>query len=120
MPVRSTSSSVLEWPDLATVRDAVERWGLELAHERPELLRVGYFGSAARGDWGVGSDLDLVIVVEESPLPWSQRSAGWDTTALPVPADLIVYTRREWDELDPEARFSRTLAAEARWIVDRL
>lgn len=61
MPVRSLDSSVLRWPDATTVHQAVCRWAREAARTRPEVLRVGYFGSYARGDWGVGSDLDLYL-----------------------------------------------------------
>jgi predicted nucleotidyltransferase len=38
----------------------------------PEVVRVGYFGSYARGDWGVGSDLDLIIIVDRSDEPFAR------------------------------------------------
>lgn len=116
MPVRSLNSSVLKWRDLATVRDALRRWVEQAVRDHPDALQIGYFGSYARGDWGVGSDLDLIIVVEHSDLPFEQRSAEWDTTALPVPADVLVYTRSEWEALEPSRRFTRMLAQEAVWL----
>ena len=64
MPVRSLNSSVFKWPDHATVDKAVRSWAQAEAKRHPELQRLGYFGSYARGDWGVGSDLDLVAVVD--------------------------------------------------------
>jgi len=82
----------------------------------PDALLIGYFGSYARGDWGVGSDLDLIIVVEASDLPFEQRSAEWDTTSLPVPADVLVYTLSEWVDLEPGRRFTRMLAHETVWL----
>ncbi len=36
----------------------------------PELLKIGCFGSYAGGDWGLGSDLDLVVVVAEAGWPF--------------------------------------------------
>jgi predicted nucleotidyltransferase len=60
------------------------------------VLEIGYFGSYARGDWDVGSDLDLVIVVAESELPRERRAVVFDTEKLPVPVDLIVHTLSEW------------------------
>jgi hypothetical protein len=33
-----------------------------------------------------------------------RRTAGWDTTRLPVPADLLVYTRAEWEALPARPR----------------
>jgi len=64
MPVRSLSSSVLRWPDRLAVDQAVRAWAKEKAEERKEILQIGYFGSYARGDWGVGSDLDIIIILE--------------------------------------------------------
>jgi predicted nucleotidyltransferase len=84
------------------------------------VRRIGYFGSYARGDWGVGSDLDLVIVVEAAQQPFERRSAEWDATELPVPADVLVYTQEEWHMLAQQGgRFYRTLTQEACWVFKR-
>lgn len=58
MPVRSLNSSVLRWPDPDSVVKAVRRWAKKYGENKPEVERIGYFGSYARGDAGVGSDLD--------------------------------------------------------------
>lgn len=99
MPVRSLSSSVFRWPDAQTVVESLRQWAAQVARERPEVARIGYFGSYARGDWGVGSDLDLVIVVDETDRAFLMRAVGWDTSALPVPADVLIYTKAEWDSM---------------------
>jgi hypothetical protein len=118
MPVRYSSSSVVRWPDRETVDAAVRVWARAEAARRPELLRLGYFGSYARGDWGPGSDLDAVAVVRESDLPFERRAAGWDVLSLPVQADLLVYTVREWEALqDRGGRFARVLAHETVWVL---
>lgn len=114
MPVRSLNSSVFRWPDAKEVDDAARRWAAEESRTRKGVLRVGYFGSYARGDWGVGSDLDLVVVVKESTLAFERRAVEWDTTKLPVPADLLVYTSPEWQSL--AGRFRNTLEKEAVWV----
>jgi predicted nucleotidyltransferase len=62
MPVRSLSSSVLKWPDGHSVDQAIRLWTQKVLQHRDDVLRVGYFGSYARGDWGVGSDLDVIII----------------------------------------------------------
>jgi len=103
MPVRSLHSSVLKWPDRRTVEEAAAAWAARERLRHQGLVRLGWFGSYARGVAGVGSDLDLVAVVE----------------SLPVPAEILVYTRDEWQRMNREGgRFARTLEREARWFVE--
>lgn len=117
MPTRLLSSSVLKWPDLATVVRAVRAWAAEQATRHPEVLQIGYFGSYARGDWGVGSDVDLVVVVTASEEPFQRRALSWDTSTLPVPAEVLVYTASEWRaKTTNDSRFAKALSDETRWV----
>jgi hypothetical protein len=115
MPVRLLSSPVLRWPDAAVVDAAARAFAQALAAAWPALERLGYFGSYARGDWGVGSDLDLIAIVDRAGEPFERRAARWDTTQLPVPASLLVYTRDEWERLRG-GRFHATIEREAVWL----
>jgi hypothetical protein len=119
MPVRSLSSSVIRWPEAQTVEQAVREWANKVAEKRPEAVRIGYFGSYARGDWGVGSDLDLIVIVERAQDMFEHRTGRWDATELPVPADVLVYTTEEWNALEAQAGFARTVRNEAVWVYDR-
>ena len=120
MPVRSLISSVLRWPDRRTVDDAVRTWAQSEAKRHPELLKLGYFGSYARGDWGVGSDLDLLAVVAQVSEPFERVSVNWDLSALPVAADVLVYTLAEWRRITKSAgRFGRILKDEVTWVYPR-
>ncbi len=119
MPVRSLRSPVLRWPDAETVVAALRRWAERMVGQRPGVLRVGYFGSYARGDSGVGSDLDVVIVVRDTDTPFERRAAGWDLTSLPVPADLLVYIANEWDCLAEGSPMAHAMHREARWVWDK-
>lgn len=114
MPVRSLTSSVLKWPNKETVDTAVRRWANKIVQDRQDILQIGYFGSYARGDWGVGSDLDIVIIVQRADKPFEMRACDFDTKELPVPADVLVYTREEWQ--DDQRKFSKTLSTEVVWI----
>jgi uncharacterized protein len=92
-------------------------WAGRESARHPGLLRLGLFGSYARGDAGVGSDIDLVAVVAEADQPFASRPLAWDLLALPLPAEILVYTHAEWDRLQSEGgRFARTVAEEARWL----
>jgi len=116
MPVRSLHSSVLRWPDKHTVETALRAWTQFLKREHPEMVGLAYFGSYARGDWGVGSDLDVIIIVAATDRPFEERGRDFDAGALPVPADVLVYTLEEWRSLSRENPFFRRLEREAVWI----
>lgn len=120
MPVRSLSSSVLRWPDRETVDHAVRRWAAAVARTREDVLAIAYIGSYARGDWGVGSDVDLLVLIAGSGLPFHRRAMEFDTRDLPVPADLFVYTAEEWLAMERAGRrFHRVVTDEAVWVHRR-
>ena len=117
MPVRSLSSSVLKWPTDKVVTEALKQWAIKSKTEHPELKKLGYFGSYATGNWGVGSDLDLIAIVDTSPNPFEKRIIGWDLSELPVPIDLLTYTTTEWFKMEYEDnRFWQTLQKEIVWL----
>jgi uncharacterized protein len=119
MPVRSLGSSVLKWPKIDEVIEAARAWAYNEAKARKGVLRIGCFGSYARGDWGVESDLDLIVIAESCDLPFIRRASSWDTTSLPVPADLLVYTCEEWRSLEEQrTRFYNTVMREVAWLYE--
>ena len=120
MPVRSLSSSVLAWPDRTMVEREFAAWAKREAARHPELVRIGFFGSYARGDWGVGSDLDLIAIVRSADARPERRSLAFDVLLLPVPVDLLVYTEAEWAKLgESGSPFARTLEREVIWLEPR-
>ena len=117
MPVKSLNSSVLKWPDKRTIDQAIRNWIDKEKEQHPELISLGYFGSYARGNWGVGSDLDIVGIIDESNIPFEKRALSWDLSELPVPAEIILYTKKEWAQFKSEGRrFIKTLLNETVWI----
>ncbi len=73
-------------------------WARLAGERHPELERVAYFGSYARDDWGIGSDLDVLLVLSEAHAPFIERAAAWDLLSLPVPVDLLVLFRGRMDD----------------------
>jgi len=116
--VRLLNSSVFKWPDAVTVDHAVRGWAERVSYERKDIIRIGYFGSYAKGNWGVGSDLDLVIIVKSAELPFNQRVVVRDTMELPVPTDVLVYTEGEWQRMDRQTRFFKMLNEETVWVFN--
>ncbi|RCK73677.1 MAG: hypothetical protein ANABAC_2750 [Anaerolineae bacterium] len=97
--------------------EALRRWAENAKAQHKSLLRVGYFGSYARGDWGVGSVLDVVLIVSESDLPIARRAAEWDLTELPVPVDVLVYTIREWEKIIAQPGMWLKRRNEVVWVA---
>ena len=118
MRVRSLNSSVVRWPTAAEVDSAVRIWARELVASDANVVAIGYFGSYARGDWGPGSDLDVVIIVASSDASFVGRIHPGDATVLPVPTDVLTYTTDEWRQLGARGgRFAETLARDLRWVA---
>ncbi len=118
MPQRSSSGSVLRWPSSESVLEAAGRWAERQAAAQPELEAVGVFGSYGRGDAGVGSDLDLLLVLRQCELPIWERLRPWDTADLPLATDLLVYSRREWESLPQwNPKLAATLERDLRWLI---
>jgi uncharacterized protein len=117
MPVRSLNSSVLVWPDRATVDRAVRAWAASVGRRRHDIQRIGYFGSYARGDWGVGSDLDLIAIVSAADEAFESRAVHWPVETLPVPTEMLVYTADEFQRLLARGdRFADVLSREVVWV----
>ena len=103
MPVRSLTSAVFKWPDREQVLSTARRWAISLRRENRAVELVLCIGSYARNDWGVGSDLDVIVVLSDTNLSRLQRHARYYPQGLPVPADLWVYTTAEWEGLSLRA-----------------
>ena len=49
--------------------------------------------------------------------PFERRAVTWPVEALPVPADLLVYTESEWQALvERGGRFAAVLSRETVWV----
>lgn len=57
-------------------------------------------GSLARGDAGPQSDIDLIVIVDDSPLdPYERDAIAYRALGnLPVPVDVQVYTVSEFEQ----------------------
>jgi len=119
MPVPSPSGSVLRWPAAAEVLVQAASWAAKQKHSQPDLLAVGVFGSYGRSTAGVGSDLDLLLILRHCNEPIWQRLRRWDTKDLPLASDLLVYGLSEWHTLPQwNPRLAEALRQDTLWLGD--
>lgn len=87
---------------LEALRDAARALGAS----HPEVREVRLFGSLARGSRNPYADADLLIVIDDTDLAPRDRSPRYRPGGLPVPADVMVFTRAELErELAAGNRF---------------
>jgi len=102
------------------VLNQVRLWAVQVAAEHPGLERVGLFGSYGRGDAGVGSDLDLLLIDAGSSGPQHQRLLAWPLAELPLSCDALVLTPSEHaDLLASGSAMATALRRDSRWLWQR-
>ena len=62
-------------------------------------------------------DLDFVVVVSESAVPFLRSAPSWGTTTPPILAELPIYTGEKWQRPPGiHAQYARVLETEAAWF----
>ncbi len=98
---------------------AARGWARDLKRSHPEVVRVGYFGSYARGDYVPGSDLDVLIELSSSEIPrWPDRRDKYQPAGIPVGVEVFAYLSTELDILRGAGDgFVQAIEAEIVWLV---
>jgi predicted nucleotidyltransferase len=108
----------MKWPDADEIDRNIRTWAKKISEVHHEILRIGYFGSYARNEWGVGSDCDIVVIVKDTCEVFEKRARFYDVETLPVPADVLVYTKKEWEKIKQEG-FGKRICSETIWVFIR-
>ena len=95
----SSISARVRYAQPELIRKAVRDYAREIRSGHPEVRSIRWFGSWVRGDAGVGSDVDLCIIVDRSDKPRRDRVVDFLPRVFPVGIDLFVYTSVEFDTL---------------------
>jgi hypothetical protein len=115
MPVRSSSSAVLRWPDRNDVLKKARTWAETTGRGNRSVIGIYCYGSITGERWGVGSDLDILIEVGASTGPFEKRSLEFSIPDCGVPVDMSVYTTSELDAFRREGR--RFIDEFDRWSI---
>jgi len=97
---------------------AAQQWFAALRQTRPEVVRAGFFGSYARGDYVPGSDFDVLLEVSAiAAMKWRDRPDEYRPDTFPVTMNLFIYTTDEMEHLRSErSAFLITIEPEINWL----
>jgi uncharacterized protein len=114
----SYGSASVTWLDREGARVAAAEAARELARRFPEIEGVLLFGSIARGDATPSSDVDLLIVLSTSELPFLDRIGRYTPAIDPLGVEVLPYTRAEFRHLRQTAHpLIEAALAEGQWLV---
>ena len=99
---RSSSSVKIFFADKERVLREIRAWASELK-KRPDVEKVGLFGSYATGTYGPHSDADLLILLRTSDKPFRDRIPDLLPSNFSVPCDVFPYTIGEIERLQRDA-----------------
>jgi predicted nucleotidyltransferase len=94
MQTKSFGSVRVFEPETKAVAVAIEALK-ELLATFPEVTAVYLIGSYHRGDFGPFSDVDIAVVVKNSPDRFIDRPDKYRPIQFPLPLDLFVYSETE-------------------------
>lgn len=102
MPKQSSDFVPIRLPDRETLIQKLKREVERMLRDLDEVQEVILFGSLARGDEGIYSDADILIILDSSPyeryfdrIPeYAARFVKFD-----VPVEVFPYTRAEIHEM---------------------
>ena len=119
---RSSGSVQITSVDVPALHRALEERAERLSRERSEIVEILLFGSFARGNFTPESDVDLLVIVEETNVPFLLRADPYRDTFSDLPFDVwpLVYTQEERDRmLREENAFMRSALSETVTLYRR-
>lgn len=85
--------------------------------KRPDVEKIGLFGSYATDTYGPRSDADLLILLHTSDKPFRDRIPDFLPSNLSVPCDVFPYTADEVKSLQrDDSPWIRHVLKEVIWL----
>lgn len=112
---------------MSTVKDKISLRRKLLLHEAERITqaladlgvqKVILFGSLAKGRIHSGSDLDLLVVWDTDLRFMDRLEVIYRTVSPAVALDLLVYTPREFAELEKTRPFIRQIVSEGKILYE--
>jgi len=96
---------------------------VELNRIKSKLIEMGahkiiLFGSAAREELGLMSDIDLIVVIESNK-DFVERLAYYYQEIQPIDADILIYTPKEFIRMMEDNLFLQHVIKQGKLIFER-
>lgn len=82
-------------------------------------LKAVLFGSVARGEADIGSDLDLLVIMPATKSGREWTRLLYDQVPRDVGIDFLVYNEEEWDRELPISSFLRHIQEHGRVVYEK-
>jgi predicted nucleotidyltransferase len=113
-------SAKITYLDKDAIQKALRSLAARLAGEHPEIVKISVFGSFARDEAAPGSDVDLLLVLKASDLPFPERAGHYRPRRFPIGLDIFAYSADEMRRMLAEGNsFLKRALAEAVTLFER-
>jgi predicted nucleotidyltransferase len=120
VPGKQTDLKLSRLPSDPRLALVVEQIVMSLIENHPDIGGVCLFGSVARGDFGAGSDIDLLVVGSDESLSPSELMGELPPNLRDREVSLIYYPKSQLKRLaDDNASFLLHIQQEGQVIIDR-
>ena len=99
---KSLNSVKVFFADKDKVLRQLKEYVADLKRKRPEVEKVGLFGSYATDTYGPASDVDLLIILQRSEKRFLDRIPDFIPENLSVGCDCFPYTSQEIEKMQKE------------------
>lgn len=90
---------------------------IKVKQSRPEVEKVGLFGSYATGTFGPASNVDLLIILRQNSKRFLDRIPDYLPENLSVSCDVFSYTNEEIERMTQEGMpWIRHILKEVVWL----
>ena len=117
MPGKSSNSVKVVFADKNKILRQLADYTIKVKQSRPEVEKVGLFGSYATDTFGPASDVDLLIILRQSSKRFLDRIPDYLPENLSVSCDVFPYTNEEIEKMKQEGTpWIRHILKEVVWF----